>query len=132
MKLGDTGYYPMTITQEGNQMFADLSGDYNPVHFSEERTAKTRFGKPIANGIQVITGIGTAIVKMFCDETHMVIAIEQHNTFIKPVYIGETVNTEITVEEVLSKTDCWISALVKNREQQVVISSRFRIRVLDA
>ena len=45
-KVGYQGKYTRTITEELNKRFADVIGDYNPVHFDEARMKKSIFGKP--------------------------------------------------------------------------------------
>jgi len=129
--IGDSAEFITTITAEKNKQFAELSGDFNPVHFDATRMAKTHFKKPITNGIFVTTSIGTAIVKLFVTDKTMVIAIEQHNSFLKPVYIGDTITSRIEIEELLNdKGDLWVQAIVKNQNDVVVMSARFRLRIL--
>lgn len=41
------------ITDEKTRLFADVSGDYNPIHLDIEFAEKTRFGKRIAHGMLV-------------------------------------------------------------------------------
>jgi 3-hydroxybutyryl-CoA dehydratase len=132
MKVGDKYSFTNKISETRNKKFAELVGDFNPVHFDKERTAKTHFGKPITNGILTTTTIGSAIVQMLCDNDHMVIAIEQHNTFVKPVFIGDIITANIEIDELLNDSDCWITAVVKNQNDESVMAARFRVRVLDA
>ena len=37
-----------TITEEDIELFAKVSGDYNPIHMDEEYAKKTAFGQRIA------------------------------------------------------------------------------------
>ena len=131
-KVGDSAEFTTTVTAEKNKQFAELSGDFNPVHFDATIMAKTHFKKPITNGIFVTSSIGSAIVKLFVTDKTIVIAIEQHNSFLKPVYIDDTITARITVDELLNdKGDLWVQAIVKNQNDQVVMSARFRLRVIE-
>jgi acyl dehydratase len=124
----------MEITPLANAIFADLCGDRNPVHFSEERMARTHFGKPIANGIQTLSCVGSAIVNLFASDRTFPIAIEQHNSFLKPVYIGDTIRASVEVVDnphgtPLKKNEYWLQCKVE-RGEDVVLGAMFRIRVI--
>jgi 3-hydroxybutyryl-CoA dehydratase len=132
---GDTASHTMTITSTANAIFAELCGDKNPVHFSEERMARTHFGKPIANGIQTLSCIGTAIVKLFASDRTFPVAIEQHNSFLKPVYIDDTITASVSVINnpngtPLKKNEYWLQCTVMNQDNVTVLSATFRIRVI--
>jgi 3-hydroxybutyryl-CoA dehydratase len=127
----------MQITTEKNQMFGVLSGDYNPVHFDSKRMANTHYGKPIANGIQTLSCIGSAIVDMFVTKKTLVIAIEQHNSFLKPVFIDDKITATVTVitppnMQPMRGNEYWLSCLVNNQDDECVLSSTFRVRVIHA
>jgi len=132
-KIGYSGSYTTKITEEKNLKFGELTGDNNPVHFDEERMKKTHFKHRIANGIFTTTTIGSAIVKMFTTDKTMVIALEQHNSFIKPVFIGDTITTTVKVDQTNEAHDfLWVDALIKNQHDEVIMAARFRLRILKA
>ena len=136
-EVGDSASSAMVITATSNQIFGDMSGDHNPVHFDAERMANTHFKKPIANGIQVLSCVGSAIVKLFVTEQTIVIAIEQHNSFLKPVFIDDTVTATVTVitppnMQPMRGNEYWLSCLVNNQDDECVLSATFRVRVIHA
>ena len=131
-KIGDNATKYMQINTLSNEIFSVLSGDKNPVHFDEHRMSKTRFKLPIANGIQCMSAIGAAIVDLFVTEDTIVIAIEQHNSFVKPVFIPSIISATVTVDEVLPNNTYWLQCFVYNEYHEVCTSARFRVRVLDA
>src|SRR6476660_8531724 len=51
IKVGDTFTTTREVTDGLIRDFADLSGDYNPIHLDEEFARGTRFGKRIAHGM---------------------------------------------------------------------------------
>ena len=51
IKMGQSAEVVHTVTGEDIQVFGDLSGDYNPLHFDEEWAKTTMFGGRIAHGI---------------------------------------------------------------------------------
>jgi len=50
LKIGDKFSTTKQITDTVVRAFAELSGDYNPIHLDEEFAAKTQFKKRIAHG----------------------------------------------------------------------------------
>jgi len=135
--VGDTAVHRLTITKTANEIFGQLSHDLNPVHFSSVRMANTQFGRPIANGIQTLSCVGSAIVDLFATDETMPLAVEQHNSFLKPVFIEDTVEATVEViENPYHLTDrddeYWVSCLARNQHGDVVLSATFRIRVLYA
>jgi len=51
LKIGDEFSTTRKITDELIRRFADLSGDYNPIHLDDEFAKGTRFGRRIAHGM---------------------------------------------------------------------------------
>ena len=51
IKTGDTFFEKVKFTQVQVNQFAEISGDYNPIHTNAEYAANTPFGKPIIHGI---------------------------------------------------------------------------------
>lgn len=86
------------ISESDLASFAALSGDTNPLHFSEEYAARTRFGRRIAHGMlsaALISGVlGTKLPGPGC------IYLSQSLRFLAPVYIGETITAQVTVVSV--------------------------------
>jgi 3-hydroxybutyryl-CoA dehydratase len=51
LQIGDVFSTSKQITDAVVRAFAELSGDYNPIHLDEEFAAKTRFKRRIAHGM---------------------------------------------------------------------------------
>ncbi len=83
------------VTDKMVRQFAEMSGDFNPIHLDDEFAAKTRFKKRIAHGM--ILG---ALVSRFLNEKIGAggIYLAQTLKFSNPVYIDDeiTFNLEIT------------------------------------
>jgi len=131
-KIGDIGEAELHLNDTMNEMFAAMSGDRNPVHFDKERMAKTHFKKPIANGIQGISCIGAAIVNLFVTDETIVIAIEQHNSFIKPIFVGDRIIARVKIDEVLEGNEYWLQCFVLDQDREICTSARFRVRTINA
>ena len=95
LAIGQKATRSLTLTSDHVKMFAELTGDYNPLHFDEEFTAKTKFGKLVVQG-GLITGILNALVGMDIPGPGTVF-MSQELKFIAPVYIGDTITGEVEV-----------------------------------
>ena len=95
LAIGQKSNRSLTLTSNHVKMFAEMTGDYNPLHFDEEFTAKTKFGKLVVQG-GLITGILNALVGMDIPGPGTVF-MSQELKFIAPVYIGDTITGEVEV-----------------------------------
>jgi 3-hydroxybutyryl-CoA dehydratase len=89
LSVGMDASYAKRITNEDILAFAELSGDVNPIHLSDEFAASTMFKKRIAHGF--LTGslfstvLGTKLPGPGC------VYLSQTMKFRGPVYIGDEV-----------------------------------------
>jgi acyl dehydratase len=54
LKIGDKSAVYRRFSSEDVQVFADLSGDHNPIHLDEEYAAKTRYKQRIVHGLLTV------------------------------------------------------------------------------
>lgn len=86
------------ITDEKIRLFADVSGDCNPIHLDTEFAEKTRFGKRIAHGMLVSSFISALFAMKLPGQG--CIYLSQNLFFKKPVYINDTVVVTVEVIKV--------------------------------
>jgi acyl dehydratase len=60
-KVGDRASRTKTVTTRDIELFTEITGDRNPLHYDEEAAAKSRFGGIIAQG-GVTSGLLNAVV----------------------------------------------------------------------
>ena len=75
--------------------FAELTGDYNPLHFDEAFAAGTKFQRLVVQG-GLTTGLLHALVAMDLPGPGSVF-LSQNWKFTAPVYIGDTITAEAEV-----------------------------------
>jgi acyl dehydratase len=85
----------LTITADHVRKFAEISGDYNPLHFDEAFAADTKFGRLVAQG-GLTTGLLHALVAMDLPGPGTVF-LSQNWKFTAPVYIGDTITADAEV-----------------------------------
>lgn len=132
-KLGvDIGYkttHTKTITEADITQFAEVSGDYNPVHMSEEYARKTPFRGRIAHGVIAIGLISAAVAKL----PGLVILLSHSSRFLKPVRAGDTITA--TAEVVDTRKDKGIVTLKNdctNQNGEVIVEGETVVRLYEA
>ncbi|HEX3165848.1 MAG TPA: MaoC family dehydratase [Chitinophagaceae bacterium] len=98
ISIGQKATRSITLTADHVKAFAELSGDYNPLHFDESFVAKTKFKKLVVQG-GLTTGLLHALVAMDMPGPGTVF-LSQNWKFTAPVFIGDTITAEA---EVISK-----------------------------
>ena len=93
--VGKTATRTLTLNADHVQTFADLTGDYNPLHFDESSTAKTKFKRLVVQG-GLTTGLLHALVAMDMPGPGTVF-LSQNWKFTAPVFIGDTVTAEAEI-----------------------------------
>ncbi len=95
LEAGQTASRSMAVTAEIVKGYAELIGDFNPLHFDEDFTSKTRFKRLISQG-GIAVGLIRALVAMDMPGPGTVFT-EQHWNFPAPVYIGDTITATGTI-----------------------------------
>ncbi|HEX9928995.1 MAG TPA: MaoC family dehydratase [Pyrinomonadaceae bacterium] len=98
LKIGDKFSTSKQITDSVVCAFADLSGDYNPIHIDEEFAKTTRFGRRIAHGM--ISGALISAVLGYEFKERRVVYLSQTMKFVAPVFIDDTVTATATVKNI--------------------------------
>jgi 3-hydroxybutyryl-CoA dehydratase len=82
------------ISQETINQYADLSGDYNPIHVDEEAGAASEFGGTIAHGPIALQSFFRSLTAWVGSEAPAP-GTEVKVTFRAPVRPGDTVSCEL-------------------------------------
>jgi len=93
LELGDSFVITRTFTEQDTMEMAEISRDYNPVHFDERFAQAKNFRGRICHGLLVggmLTEIGGQIGWL---------AAEMNFRFKKPVYFGDTIECRFTITE---------------------------------
>jgi len=95
IKIGDKFSTSKQITDAVVRAFAELSGDFNPIHVDKEFAKTTRFGKRIAHGM--ISGALLSAVLGYEFRERKIVYLHQTMKFIQPVFIDDTVTATATI-----------------------------------
>lgn len=128
--VGMTAVFTKTVTEEDIQLYADVSGDTNPVHMNEQYARQTVFKGRIAHGMLsagfISTVFGTKLPGPGC------IYISQNLRFKAPVRIGDTVVAKVEVTELIPerkravfRTTCTVGdTVVVDGDATIMVPSR--------
>lgn len=120
LNVGDEATRALEVTTERVQMYAEITGDRNPLHFDEAFAAQTRFGRLVAHG-GITTGILHALVAEDLPGPGSVF-LSQEWKFTAPVYIGDTIVATAQVLSVHeSKPVCRLGVEVKREHGETVL-----------
>ncbi len=128
--IGHKGVFTKRVTEEDNKLFAELSGDFNPIHFEDEVGRKAGFKARISNGFVQESRIAAALVNTFGSKDTLVIALEKNTRFLKPVYIGEDITATV---EVIGRVEALkalrIKAACLNAKGEQVVATDMTIKI---
>lgn len=93
--VGQKARRSLTLTPDHVKIFAELTGDHNPLHFDEAFAAKTKFKRLVVQG-GLTTGLLHALVATDLPGPGTVF-LNQNWQFTAPVYIGDTITAEAEV-----------------------------------
>ena len=111
----------LTLGPDKVRAFAELTGDYNPLHFDEAFAARTRFGALVVQG-GLTTGLLHALVAMDMPGPGTVF-LSQNWKFTAPVYIGDTITAEAEVMSVhATKPVTQLRIIVRRQTGDVVLA----------
>ena len=118
--VGERASRSLTLTAEHVKAFAQLTGDYNPLHFDRQFVAGTKFGKLVVQG-GLTTGLLHALVAMDLPGPGTVF-LSQNWKFTAPVYIGDTITAEAEIVSVHeSKPVCQLKIRVARQTGETVL-----------
>lgn len=130
VKVGDKFSKSKQMTEAVVRAFADLSGDYNPIHIDEEFAKTTRFKKRIAHGM--LSGALLSAVLGYEFKERRVVYLSQTMRFIAPVFIDDTVTATAIVTDIREdKPIVTLETVWTNQNGEAVITGEGKVMVLD-
>jgi 3-hydroxybutyryl-CoA dehydratase len=94
-EVGTQASLSRTITEEDIHLFAEVSGDRNPIHLDPEYAERTLFGKRIAHGFLIGSLISAVLGNDLPGPGS--IYLGQTLKFLAPIHIGDTVTVIVKV-----------------------------------
>ena len=120
MHLGQRAQRNRTVTARDIELFTEMTGDRNPLHYDEQLAARSRFGGIIVQG-GVTTGLLNALVAEDLPGPGSVFLHVDWN-FRAPVRPGDEITAEAEVIEARDdKPICTLRTAITNQDGNTVL-----------
>ena len=88
-----------TLTDAHFLFFSGLTGDTHPVHYDVEYAKATKYGKPLAHGLLLVsmTALGASTARERLDG---LVFVEQGSKFLRPAVVGDTIRPRFALERI--------------------------------
>ena len=97
-KVGDTFYEEWTPTIVEVKRFAQLSGDFNPIHIDKKVSKSLGFNDVVVHGNLACARISKVIGMFFPGNGSLL--LEQNISFSKPIYPKDIINFEFKIDSI--------------------------------
>jgi acyl dehydratase len=112
--VGDSCKRRVTFLPQDIDAFSAILGDTESFHVSDESAALTKFGRRIAHGMHVAAWVSATIGTQL--PGFGTVYVSQSYRFLRPVYLGDTVEIQIEVLEKLPRRMLRMSTIVMGDE----------------
>ena len=122
LSVGQRARRIKTVTARDVELYAEITGDRNPLHFDADFAARTRFGRMVAQG-GITAGMLNALVAMDLPGPGTVF-MSQSLRYLAPTYLGDTLTAEVEVLTLKpDKPVCQLKATITNQDGTVVLEA---------
>lgn len=94
---GQQDTFTKTVTEADVTTFAELTGDFNPIHVDAEYARRSRFGRRVAHGM-FTGGLVSAVLGNKLPGPGA-IYLSQQLEFLAPVFLGDTITAVVEVSD---------------------------------
>jgi phosphate acetyltransferase/phosphate butyryltransferase len=126
IQVGDTASVTRTLREQDIQLFALVSGDVNPAHLDAAYAATDMFQRVIAHGMWggglISAVLGTELPGPGA------IYLSQSLRFIRPVGLGDTITTSVTVAEKRPHHNLLFDCHCDNQNGEEVIAGQAEVK----
>ena len=122
LHVGQRARRSLTVTAREVELYAQITGDRNPLHFDPDFAARTRFGRLVAQG-GIAAGMLNTLVAMDLPGAGTVF-MSQSLKYLAPTYLGDTLTAEIEVLALKpDKPVCQLQGTITNQDGTRVLEA---------
>ncbi|HEV8411217.1 MAG TPA: MaoC family dehydratase [Gemmatimonadaceae bacterium] len=130
LSVGQSAERTKEMTEALVNSYAELTGDFSPVHVDEAAAKQTRFGTRIAHGM-LSAGFLSAVIGMDLPGPGT-IWVAQALKFKQPVKLGDTITWRVEIKELFpEKKRATLSTICRNQRGEKVIDGEGTILLLE-
>jgi acyl dehydratase len=120
LRVGQRARRERTVTTREVALYAEITGDRNPLHFDATFAARTRFGRLVAQG-GIAAGMLNTLVAMDLPGPGTVF-MSQTLRYLAPTYLDDTLTAEVEVLALKpDKPVCQLKATITRQDGTVVL-----------
>jgi acyl dehydratase len=117
-----------TLTESHFLLFAAVTGDNHPIHYDREYCHARGFPERLAHGylVTIQTVLGASSLSHSLQES-IVAFLEQSSRFLKPVFVGDTLHPQLTVQELVPRRTTGLvkmRATIRNQHEELVLEGQ--------
>jgi 3-hydroxybutyryl-CoA dehydratase len=128
LSVGMSAERARTVTADDVLRYAEVTGDFNPVHVDAEAAARSRFGALIAHGM-LSAGYVSAVLGMDLPGPGA-IYLAQSLKFTRPVKPGDTITARVEVLEVIAaRRRVRLATTCRNQHDEPVLEGEATVLV---
>jgi len=133
IEIGLSTRFSKTVSESDVYLFAGITGDLDPNHVDEEYCKRTSLGHRVAHGALIVGYMSAASTRILEDfERPMVSVGYDRIRFIKPVYLGDTINIEYVITSLDRERERIISKVeVRNQQGELVCVADHIMQLVD-
>ncbi|XP_072928376.1 ribonuclease P protein subunit p14 isoform X1 [Hemitrygon akajei] len=123
VQTGERAELTRVFTQSDVLTFAELTGDTNPLHLSEDYAKAHRFEKPVVHGI-LVCGLVSAVLGT---KIPGCVLLSQELRFLSPLYAGEQVSAILDITKI-KRSIAWITvSCIVNENKKVILKGEVKV-----
>lgn len=127
--LGSRVEHAHTVTEEEVQLYADMTGDYNPVHVDEDYARTTPFGARVAHGLLTCGLVQKSLTELVAPGG---VSLSYEFRLRAPTFLGEMVAASAEVVEKQSERSLVVCKLVcVNEKGRTLVEGEATIKMLE-
>ena len=130
INIGLTKEFQVTITESMVKNFADISGDFSPIHMDDNYAKSTTFGKKVVHGM-LLASFLSRVDGMYLPGKHG-LYFSQNIEFRNPCFIGDNVSV---FSKVIDKSEATkinkIESTISNQNNDILLQGIGRVIVRD-
>lgn len=116
--VGDSYEKEIVVTDQMVRLFAEATGDKNPLHLDDAVAAKTKFGRRLVHGM-LLAGLISKIFGMDWPGPGT-IYISQSIQFLKPAFVGDPMILRLSVKEMPTPKRAVILTECYNKDNELL------------
>ena len=128
IKIDDKIEFTLQVTEKMTESFAELSGDYNPIHIDQEYASKTNFGKKICHGM-LLASFFSRLIGMYIPGKNA-LYFSQSLNFKNPCFINDKITiVGLVIEKKSSTQMIKLKTTIKNLKNQIILDGEAKVLV---